>query len=67
MLNVTLTKLIFKYFTEGGHAGGGGDGGGGGIKHTFPMYDIPMKPMFLVCKKVFSVADICIVYNEMNY
>ena len=41
--------------------------GGGGIKHTFPMYDIPMKPMFLVCKKVFSVADICIVYNEMNY
>ena len=63
MLNVTLTKLIFKCFAEGGGAGGGGDGGWGGIKHTFPMYDIPTKPMFLVCKKVFCVADICIVYN----
>ena len=29
MLNVTLTKLIFKYFAEGGRAGGGGGGGGG--------------------------------------
>ena len=34
MLNVTLTKLIFKYFAEGGHAGGGGDGGGGGGHKT---------------------------------
>ena len=35
MLNVTLTKLIFKYFAVGGRAGGGGDGGGGGHKTHF--------------------------------
>ena len=27
MFNVTLTKLIFKCFAEGGGGGGGGDGG----------------------------------------
>ena len=60
MFNVTLKKLIFKCFAEGG---GGGDGvGGGGDKYTFPMYNIPLNPMFLACKKVFCVADICIVY-----
>ena len=61
MFYVTLTKLIFKCFAEGG---GGGDwvGGGGGVKYTFPMYNIPLNPMFLACKKVFCVADICIVY-----
>ena len=33
-------------------------GGGGRIKHTFLKYDIPKRHMFLVCKKVFCVADI---------
>lgn len=52
MFNVTLTKLIFKCFAEGG----GGVERGGGHKHSFAM--------FLACKKIFCVADICIVYNN---
>ena len=45
MFYVTLTKLIFKCFAEGG---GGGDwlGRGGGDKYTSPMYNIPLNPMF---------------------
>ena len=47
MFYVTLTKLIFKCFAEGG--GGGGDclgWGGGGDKYTFQMYNVPLNPMF---------------------
>ena len=45
MFYVTLTKLIFKCFAEGG--GGGGDClGGGGDKYTFQMYNVPLNPMF---------------------
>ena len=64
MFYVTLTKLIFKCcFVEGG--GGGGDvvGEGGRGRNALFQCIIFLLTMFLACKKVFCVADICIVYN----